>query len=128
VLISTDWVADHLGAPGVRLIESNEDTLLYPSGHIPGAVQVDWTADLNDPIRRDYITHGGFEALTSRIGITPDTTVVFYGDKNNWWACYAFWVFQLHGRSRARSRALRPRPITRRCATTRRTAPFAMRS
>jgi len=102
VLVSTDWVADHLTDPKVRVVESNEDVLLYPSGHIPGAVQVDWTADLNDPLRREYITRQGFEALMSKIGATPDTTVVFYGDKNNWWACYAFWVFQLFGHSAAK--------------------------
>lgn len=102
VLVSTDWVAQHLDDPKVRLIESNEDTLLYASGHIPGAVHVDWTSDLNDQIRRDYITRDGFERLMSRIGATRDTTVVFYGDKNNWWACYAFWVFQLFGHTNAR--------------------------
>ena len=102
VLVSTDWVADHLADPSVRVIESNEDMLLYPSGHIPGAVQVDWTADLNDQVRRDYLSREAFEALASRIGITPETTVVFYGDKNNWWACYAFWVFQLFGHTSAK--------------------------
>ena len=102
VLVSTDWVQQHLQDPGVRIIESNEDTLLYASGHLPGAVHVDWTSDLNDQIRRDYITREGFERLMSRIGATPDTTVVFYGDKNNWWACYAFWVFQLFGHTKAR--------------------------
>ncbi len=102
VLVSTTWVAEHLGDPGVRLVESNEDTLLYASGHVPGAVHVDWTSDLNDQIRRDYITLEGFEALMSRLGASPETTVVFYGDKNNWWACYAFWVFQLFGHTRAR--------------------------
>jgi thiosulfate/3-mercaptopyruvate sulfurtransferase len=101
VLVSTEWVADHLADPAVRLVESNEDTLLYSSGHLPGAVHVDWTADLNDQVRRDYITRDGFERLMSRIGVTPDTTVVFYGDRNNWWACYAFWVFQLFGHTRA---------------------------
>jgi len=101
VLVSTDWVAGHLSDPDVRIVESNEDVLLYPSGHIPGAVQVDWTADLNDPVRRDYITRKGFEALMSRIGATPKTKVVFYGDKSNWWACYAFWVFQLFGHKNA---------------------------
>src|SRR3954466_5425523 len=101
-LVSTDWVEQHLNDPSVRVIESNEDTLLYSSGHVPGAVHVDWTSDLNDQIRRDYITREGFEALMSRIGPTPDTTVVFYGDKNNWWACYAFWVFQLFGHEKAR--------------------------
>ena len=102
VLVSTDWVAEHGTDPHVRLIESNEDVLLYPAGHIPGAVQVDWTADLNDHVRRDYIARKGFEALMSRIGATPKTTVVFYGDKNNWWACYAFWVFQLFGHTNAK--------------------------
>ena len=102
VLVSTDWVAAHLNDSNVRLVESNEDTLLYASGHIPGAVHVDWTTDLNDPLRRDYITREGFSALMSRIGATPDTTVVFYGDKNNWWACYAFWVFQLFGHTNAK--------------------------
>jgi thiosulfate/3-mercaptopyruvate sulfurtransferase len=101
VLVGTDWVAERLGDPAVRLIESNEDMLLYPSGHIPGAVQVDWAADLNDPVRRDYLDRAGFEALMSRIGVTPETPVVFYGDKSNWWACYAFWVFQLFGHRRA---------------------------
>ena len=102
VLVSTDWVAQHLNDPNVRIIESNEDTLLYASGHVPGAVHVDWTTDLNDQIRRDYITREGFEALMSKIGATNDTTVVFYGDKNNWWACYAFWVFQLFGHTKAK--------------------------
>ena len=102
VLVTTDWVADHLNDANVRIVESNEDPLLYPSGHIPGAVQVDWTTDLNDPLRRDYLNKAGFEALMSRIGVTPETTVVFYGDKNNWWATYAFWVFQLFGHHNAR--------------------------
>jgi thiosulfate/3-mercaptopyruvate sulfurtransferase len=102
VLVSTDWVEQHLNDPSVKLIESNEDTLLYSSGHVPGAVHVDWTSDLNDQIRRDYITREGFEKLMSRVGATPETTVVFYGDKNNWWACYAFWVFQLFGHTNAK--------------------------
>lgn len=102
VLVSTDWVAEHVKDPNVRLVESNEDTLLYASGHVPGAVHVDWTADLNDQIRRDYISKDGFQRLASKLGITPDTTVVFYGDKNNWWACYALWVFQLFGHTKAK--------------------------
>jgi thiosulfate/3-mercaptopyruvate sulfurtransferase len=102
VLVSTDWVEQHLNDPNVRLVESNEDTLLYSSGHIPGAVHVAWTSYLNDQIRRDYITREGFERLMSRIGVTPDTLVVFYGDKNNWWATYAFWVFQLFGHTKAK--------------------------
>jgi len=102
VLVDTQWVADHLNDPNVRLIESNEDQLLYPSGHIPGAVQVDWARDLNDQVRRDYVDQKNFEALMARIGVTRDTTVVFYGDKNNWWATYAFWVFQLFGHTNAK--------------------------
>jgi thiosulfate/3-mercaptopyruvate sulfurtransferase len=102
VLVSTDWVAQHLEDPGVRIVESNEDPLLYPSGHIPGAVEVDWTRDLNDPVRRDYLNRAGFEALMRRIGVTPETTVVLYGDRNNWWATYAYWVFQLFGHGNAR--------------------------
>jgi thiosulfate/3-mercaptopyruvate sulfurtransferase len=102
VLVSTEWVENHLNDPLVRLVESNEDTLLYASGHVPGAVHVDWTSDLNDQIRRDYITRDGFEKLMSRIGATERTTIVFYGDKNNWWACYAFWVFQLFGHDNAK--------------------------
>jgi thiosulfate/3-mercaptopyruvate sulfurtransferase len=102
VLASTDWVAAHLEDPAVRVVESNEDPLLYPSGHLPGAVEVDWTRDLNDPVRRDYLDRSGFEALASRIGIRPETTVVFYGDKSNWWATYAYWVFQLFGHDTAR--------------------------
>ncbi len=101
-LVSTDWVADHLTDPNVRIVESNEDPLLYPSGHIPGAVEVDWVKDLNDPLRRDYLDKSGFEALAGRIGITPDTTVVFYGDKSNWWATYALWVFELFGHKNAK--------------------------
>jgi thiosulfate/3-mercaptopyruvate sulfurtransferase len=102
VLASTDWVAEHLKDTNVRIVESNEDPLLYSSGHIPGAVQVDWTADLNDQVLRDYITREGFERLMSRIGVTPETTIVLYGDKNNWWATYTLWVFQLFNHTRAR--------------------------
>lgn len=102
MLVSTEWVAEHLNDPTVRIIESDEDALLYASGHIPGAVEVDWTTDLNDPLRRDYLGKEGFEALASRIGITPETLCVFYGDKNNWWAAYALWVFHLFGHTNAR--------------------------
>jgi thiosulfate/3-mercaptopyruvate sulfurtransferase len=101
-LVTTDWVAEHLTSPGVRIVESNEDSLLYGSGHIPGAVEIDWTRDLNDPVRRDYLDGKSFQRLMSRSGITPSTTVVFYGDKNNWWAAFAFWIFQLFGHTNAR--------------------------
>lgn len=102
ILVSTDWVAEHLNDPSVRLIESNEDRLLYYSGHIKNAAHVDWATDLNDQLKRDYIDKEHFEKLMSKLGVTTDTTLVFYGDKNNWWACYAFWVFQLFGHEKAR--------------------------
>lgn len=102
LLVSTEWVVEHLNDPDIRIVESNEDSLLYSTGHIENAVQVDWTADLNDPLRRDYLNKDGFEKLMSRIGVTPEMTVVFYGDKNNWWACYAFWVFQLFSHTNAK--------------------------
>ena len=87
-LVSTQWVADHLDDASVRIVESNEDPLVYPSGHIPGAVNIDWAADLNDPLRRDYLDRSGFEALMSKNGIANDTTVILYGDRNNWWATW----------------------------------------
>jgi thiosulfate/3-mercaptopyruvate sulfurtransferase len=102
VLVDTAWAADHLTDPNVRLVESNEDLLLYDAGHIPGAVKIDWVADLNDPLTRDYLDKERFAALLSAKGISNDTTLVFYGDKNNWWACYAFWVFKLFGHKDAR--------------------------
>ena len=103
VLVSAQWVADNLANTAeIRLVESNEDLLLYGTGHIPNAVHIDWIADLNDAIRRDYLDEAQFAALMARHGIGNETTVVFYGDKNNWWACYAFWVFQLFGHTRAK--------------------------
>jgi thiosulfate/3-mercaptopyruvate sulfurtransferase len=102
VLVSTQWVADHLNDPSIRIVESNEDILLYDQGHVPGAIQIDWVGDLNDKLRRDYLDRKSFSALMSRSGISNDTTVIFYGDKNNWWATYAFWVFQLFGHEKAK--------------------------
>ena len=101
-LVSTAWVADRLGDPQLRLIESDEDVLLYDTGHIPGAQKVDWHEDLNDATMRDYLGREQFEALVRRLGIDERSTVVFYGDKNNWWATYAFWVFRLFGFENAR--------------------------
>ena len=97
VLVSTGWVAEHLSDPSVRIIESNEDVLLYDTGHIPGAVHIDWRADLQDQTVRDYISPAEFAAMCTKNGIGPETTCVFYGDKSNWWACYALWVFRLFG-------------------------------
>jgi thiosulfate/3-mercaptopyruvate sulfurtransferase len=102
VLVDTGWVADHLSDPKVRIVESNEDILLYDQGHIPGAVKLDWVGDLNDPVVRDYLDRERFEKLLAAKGISNDTTVIFYGDKNNWWATYAFWVFKLFGHDDAR--------------------------
>src|SRR5262245_32462425 len=96
-LVSTQWVADHLHDGSIRLVESDEDILLYDIGHIPGAVKVDWTADLQDPTVRDFISQEQFAALNGRLGISHDTTIVFYGDKNNWWAAYAYWFWKLNG-------------------------------
>lgn len=97
ILVETEWVAQHLNDPTIRIVESDEDVLLYEVGHIPGAVKIDWHTDLQDALVRDYIGKRRFEELVSSHGIANDTTVVFYGDKNNWWACYAFWVFKLFG-------------------------------
>ena len=96
-LVSTEWLAEHLDDPAIRIVESDEDVLLYDTGHIPGAVKVDWHADLNDALVRDYISAPQFEELLRAHGIDQSTTVVFYGDKNNWWAAYALWVFHLFG-------------------------------
>lgn len=96
-LVTGEWLEQHLGTPGLVVVESDEDVLLYETGHIPGAVKVDWHTELNDPVVRDYVDGAGFAALLSRKGISRDDTVVIYGDKNNWWAAYALWVFSLFG-------------------------------
>jgi thiosulfate/3-mercaptopyruvate sulfurtransferase len=102
VLVSTAWLAANLDAPGQCIVESNEDILLYATGHIPGSVHIDWREDLQDPLVRDYITPEAFATLCSRHGITPETTVIFYGDKSNWWACYALWAFRLFGHTKVK--------------------------
>jgi thiosulfate/3-mercaptopyruvate sulfurtransferase len=96
-LVSTEWLQARLGTPGLVVVESDEDVLLYETGHIPGAVKIDWHTDLNDPVERDYIAGGQFAKLVGSKGISRDSTVVIYGDKNNWWAAYALWVFTLFG-------------------------------
>lgn len=103
VLVSTDWVAEHLADTAhYRLVESNEDLLLYETGHVQNAVKIDWVNDLQDHVVRDYVGKEQFARLCEERGISNDTTVVFYGDKNNWWACYAFWVFRLYGHDEAK--------------------------
>ena len=101
-LVSTDWLAGQLkegriGAGDLVVLESDEDVLLYDTGHIPGAVKVDWHTDLNDPVTRDYVDGARFAQVLGSRGIIRDTTVVVYGDKSNWWAAYALWVFTLFG-------------------------------
>jgi len=102
VLVTTQWVEEHKDDPGLRIVESDEDVLLYEQGHIPGAVKLDWHTDLQDSVVRDYVNRERFAELLSERGIGNDTTVIFYGDKNNWWATYAFWVFQLFGHTNAK--------------------------
>jgi len=102
VLVSTAWVEEHREDPAVRIVESDEDVLLYQQGHVPGAVKIDWHTDLQDQTIRDYIDKDRFADLCASKGISNETTVVFYGDKNNWWATYAFWLLQLFGHTNAR--------------------------
>jgi thiosulfate/3-mercaptopyruvate sulfurtransferase len=101
-LVDTEWVAEHLDDPTVRIVESDEDYLLYETGHIPGAVKVDWFTVLQDPVRRDFLSKAAFEQLCSDLGIANNTLVVFYGDKNNWFATYAFWLFRYFGHENMR--------------------------
>ena len=101
-LVTTEWLAEHLDDAKVVVAESDEDVLLYDTGHIPGSVKIDWHADLNDQVARDYVDAEGFAALMAAKGITRDTTIVFYGDNFNWWAAYALWVCSLFGHADVR--------------------------
>ena len=119
-LVSTDWLAarieDGSARPGgdIVIVESDEDVLLYDTGHVPGSVKVDWHNDLNDPVARDYVDGQRFAEVLGERGIGRDTTVVFYGDKSNWWAAYALWVFSpVRARGRAAARR-RPGQVGRR--------------
>jgi thiosulfate/3-mercaptopyruvate sulfurtransferase len=97
VLVDTAWVAEHLDDPGVRILEVDEDILLYDTGHVPGALKIDWQRDFWDPVVRDFVDERAFAELMGRLGIANDTTVVLYGDKSNWWAAYAFWFLRYAG-------------------------------
>ncbi len=97
VLAETSWVAEHLNDPNIRLIEADEDVLLYEVGHLPGAVKLDWHVDVQDPLARDFVNQQAFEQLMSRWGINNDTLLILYGDRNNWYACYSFWLFTMYG-------------------------------
>lgn len=96
-VVTTAWLAEHRSDPGIVVVESDEDVLLYETGHIPGAVKLDWHTDLNDPVTRDYLSPEAFAELMRAKGIGRDDTIVLYGDKSNWWATYALWVLALYG-------------------------------
>ncbi len=102
VLVSTEWVAEHRSDPGIRLVEVDVDTTAFDAGHIAGAVGWNWQSQLNDPVRRDIPDNRAFAKLLSEAGVTPDTTVVLYGDNNNWFAAFAFWLLQLYGHTKAK--------------------------
>lgn len=102
VLTSTEWVSDHLNDPGVVVVEVDEDVLLYETGHVAGARKVDWQADFWQSEMRDFVTPAQFATLMGRLGISRETVVVLYGDKSNWWAAYAFWLFKYHGHPEVR--------------------------
>jgi len=101
-LVDTKWAAEHLGSPGVVFVEVDEDTTAYDKGHIPGAVRIDWKAELQDPLRRDFVDKAGFERLLSDKGISNDDTVVLYGGNNNWFAAYAYWYFKIYGHDKVK--------------------------
>ena len=101
-LVSTEWLAEHLADESLRILECDEDVLLYEVSHVPGSQKLDWHIDLNDPIVRDYVGREQFQDLLRNLGIDETTPVIFYGDKNNWWSSYAFWVFRLFGFENAR--------------------------
>ena len=102
VLVDADWVEAHGSDPGVVLVEVDEDTSAYDKGHIRNAVKLDWKADLQDPVRRDFVDKAGFEALLSERGIANDDTVILYGGNNNWFAAYAYWYFKLYGHDKVK--------------------------
>jgi thiosulfate/3-mercaptopyruvate sulfurtransferase len=98
-LVTADWVQEHLEDPKIVLVEVDEDTTAYDKGHIKGAIKLDWTTDLQDQVRRDFVNKAQFEALLSGKGVSNDDTVVLYGGNNNWFAAYAYWYFKLYGHS-----------------------------
>jgi thiosulfate/3-mercaptopyruvate sulfurtransferase len=97
VLVETDWVKENLGKPGIRLVEIDVDTKAYEAGHIPGSVGFNWQTQLQDQVQRDIISQEAFERLVGGAGISPSDTVILYGDNNNWFAAYGFWLFKLYG-------------------------------
>src|SRR6185437_3180655 len=106
MLVTTQWVADHLTDASIRIAESDEDVMLYEVGHIPGAVKIDWHTDLQHPLRRDFVDKEGFEKLCAQRGISNDTTVVFYGDRSNWFATYSLWLFRYYGHAESKLKVM----------------------
>ncbi|HWG91863.1 MAG TPA: sulfurtransferase [Candidatus Thermoplasmatota archaeon] len=102
ILVTTDWVLENASRPDVRIVEVDTDTELYDKGHIPGALAWNWTTDLNDPVRRDIASREQFEALLRKSGVTPDTTLVLYGDNNNWFAAFGVWLLNYYGHDRVK--------------------------
>src|SRR3979411_1211139 len=118
-LVSTQWVAEHLNDPNVRLIEVDVDTSAYGTGHVQGAVGLNWTTQLGDPIRRDIPSKADWAKLLGDAGVSADTRIIFYGDNNNWFAAFAYWVSKIYGHQNAALRDVRrkkgelePRPLT----------------
>src|SRR5688572_7670271 len=102
VLVETDWVKRNLNKPSIRIVEIDVDTKAYAAGHIPGAVGFNWQTQLQDQVRRDIISKEAFEKLVGAAGIRPEDTVVLYGDNNNWFAAYGFWLFKIYGHNDVR--------------------------
>jgi hypothetical protein len=120
VLVTTDWLAEHLGDDGIVVAEVDENPDLYDEGHIPSAVKLHWREDLQDPIERDVVDRETFERLLGDRGIGNDTAIILYGDKNNWFAAYAYWYLKVYGHSDVSSPPTCPPP--RRSRTARRSA------
>src|SRR5437870_12850934 len=102
VLVETNWVNENLNKPGIKLIEIDVDTKAYDAGHIPGAVGFNWQTQLQDQVKRDIISKEAFEKLVGSAGISPGDTVICYGDNNNWFAAYGFWLFKIYGHKEVR--------------------------
>src|ERR671935_1544953 len=102
VLVTTDWVKQNLGKPGIKIVEIDVDTKAYDTGHIPGSVGFNWQTQLQDQVTRDIISKEAFEKLVGGAGISPSDIVVVYGDNNNWFAAYGFWLFKIYGHKDAR--------------------------
>lgn len=111
VLVDADWVEANLDNADIAIVEVDEDTSAYEKNHIRNAIRIDWTKDLQDPVRRDFIDQEGFEKLLSAKGIANDTLVILYGGNNNWFASYAYWYFKLYGHENVQASRRRPQEV-----------------